>query len=632
MLQYRSNSLLGSLLLSSQALLAAHAFVFKDVSFTVKRKGAEKNIIQDVSAAVSPGRVLAIMGPSGAGKTTLINVLTLSASGGIARGTVTLGGRAVTQNLFSNECYVVPQEDHHWAFLTLRETLQYAAELYLPTAGANARAAAIEAIEVKMGLASCRHTVVGGALRQGLSGGQKRRLSIAVGLLKRPALLFLDEPTSGLDAAAAAGIMVFIRELADLEQLCVVVTIHQPSTKVYDGFDQVLVLAKGRIAYCGAAGASVNAYLAAIGEAVPQFTNPAEFVLDLVNADFHPAGKEDKVDAILEMWRARGHEWSGAAVAEAKAKAGADAAAAEPEAPRRRAGLRAVSVMLRRHSLLSLRDPTLYVGRALVILVGNVFFSVVYIKMRVPKQDQALNRLWLCVWSIGVPNLLGVAVVVALNSEFKSIKREIQNGLCSPVAYLLAKACIELPCFILFAACGLVPSAYGISNFNGAQFVPFAVIWMACLYSFECAAALLAVSFENALLGVMAFMGFWLSALLFGGFLVPGKDMVWPLKIFYYITPSRYGVRSMVHTEFAHRNFNRHRACVAKGGLCYGKRGTDVLRVIHETAFPDFDSASTYAEDLGALLGLALGFKLFYLVTSYRKSIQASRILPPLRE
>ncbi|KAJ1458264.1 P-loop containing nucleoside triphosphate hydrolase protein [Pelagophyceae sp. CCMP2097] len=536
---------------------------------------------------VAPGRVLAITGPSGAGKTTLINVLTLSAFGGVSRGLVTLGGRAMTQKLFSRKCFVVPQYDTHWAFLTLRETLQYAAELYLSGVGAVERADAIDAIEKKMGLVSCSNTIVGNEFKQGLSGGQKRRLSIAC----RAAV-------AGLDAAAAANIMVFIRELAERERLCVVATIHQPSTKVriafvvYEGFDQVMVLASGRIAYCGAAGEAVNAYLAAIGEAVPQFTNPAEFVLDLVNADFQAIGQEGKVHllAILETWRVRGHEWSGSEAVKADA-AEAKALSAEPESSSRGVALGAqVSVMLRRHTLLSLRDPALYIGRALVILIGNIYFSLV------------LNRLWLCVWLIGVPANLGVVVVIALNSEFKSIKREIQNGMCSPVAYLVAKSCIELPFFVLFAICGL------------------------------CAAALLAVSFDNPLLGMMNFMGVWFSGFLYGGFLIAGKDMVWPLKIFYYVMPLRYGVRSMVQTEFASRDFHRYRACVAKGGACYGKKGTDVLHAVHLTSYPNFDSKSTYVDDIVALVVLALGFKLFYLLTSYRKSRKASTILPPIED
>ena len=173
-------------------------FVFKDVSFTVKDKKtkADKVIIQNISATVTPGHVLAIMGPSGSGKTTLINSLTMSAFGGVTRGSVTLGGERMTPRLFQRHCFVVNQQDFHWPFLTCRETLEYAAELFLGHEGKDAQKERVETVLAKMGLESCTDVRVGNEFINGLSGGQKRRLSIGLALIKAPSLIFLDEPTS----------------------------------------------------------------------------------------------------------------------------------------------------------------------------------------------------------------------------------------------------------------------------------------------------------------------------------------------------------------------------------------------------------------------------------------------------
>ena len=94
-----------------------------------------------------------------------------------------------------------------------------------------------------------RYTKVGNAFFAGLSGGQKRRLSLAVALLSNPLVLFLDEPTSGLDAAAAASIMRFLKELAVAANIAIVCTIHQPSSAVYNGFDRVMLLSGGKVAF-----------------------------------------------------------------------------------------------------------------------------------------------------------------------------------------------------------------------------------------------------------------------------------------------------------------------------------------------------------------------------------------------
>jgi ABC-type multidrug transport system ATPase subunit len=138
--------------------------------------------------------VLAIMGPSGAGKTTLISTLTLDAFYGKPNGSVTLNGVPITNSIFKEHCYVVVQHDKHWPYLTCRETLQYAAELYEVAAKEDVDAIVNEIIQ-KMGLNACADT-----RNARLSGGQRRRLSIGIALLKQPTLLFLDEPTSGLDA------------------------------------------------------------------------------------------------------------------------------------------------------------------------------------------------------------------------------------------------------------------------------------------------------------------------------------------------------------------------------------------------------------------------------------------------
>jgi ABC-type multidrug transport system ATPase subunit len=178
--------------------------------------------------------VLAVMGPSGAGKTVLLDALTLDAFFGKPSGKVTLNGVPITDKIFKEHCYVVVQEDKHWPYLTCRETLRYAAELYDVVVKEDLEAV-VDEIIAKMGL-----TVCGDTRNARLSGGQMRRLSLGIALLKQPTMLFLDEPTTGLDSAAAENIMQEIVRVAKEEKLIVLCSIHQPSTKVYNGFDQVV--------------------------------------------------------------------------------------------------------------------------------------------------------------------------------------------------------------------------------------------------------------------------------------------------------------------------------------------------------------------------------------------------------
>ena len=232
------------------------------------------------------------MGPSGAGKTTLISALTLDAFYGTPKGEVTLNGVPLTDDMFKKHAFVVKQQDKHWPYLTTREALTYAAELYNVADKADIPDV-VSGIVKKMGLESCVDTRCAR-----LSGGQKRRLSLAVALLKQPTLLFLDEPTSGLDAAAASNIMQEIIRVAREERIIILCSIHQPSTKVYNGFDQIMILSKGREAFVGSV-EDATPHFGSIGHPLPPATNPAEHFLDLVNSDFSTS---EEVDNILDAW------------------------------------------------------------------------------------------------------------------------------------------------------------------------------------------------------------------------------------------------------------------------------------------------------------------------------------------
>lgn len=147
----------------------------------------------------------------------------------------------------------------------------------------------VDQLLAAFGLTSCANTLIGTPVRKGVSGGQKRRISVASQLVTSPRILLLDEPTSGLDSTASREVMTFISKIAKQLKLMVVICIHQPSTDTFNLFDQLLVLSEGRTCYFGPV-PNLGNYLKNLGIEMPLYTNPAEFMLDLVNADFDAAG------------------------------------------------------------------------------------------------------------------------------------------------------------------------------------------------------------------------------------------------------------------------------------------------------------------------------------------------------
>ena len=208
----------------------------------------DKVAVDRASGAVGKGEFLALMGPSGAGKTTLLDLLTGRLSAGTREGDVLVEGHAFSEEIVWAMSSYVPQEDIFMPHMTALESLTFVARLRLPRRESDADVAErCRTLLGEVGMGHVEHVYVGGVLAgglsiRGLSGGQRRRLSLAAGLVSRPRLLFADEPTSGLDAASTLHVMELLANLASVTKLGVCCTIHQPRAAIWAMFDQVYFL------------------------------------------------------------------------------------------------------------------------------------------------------------------------------------------------------------------------------------------------------------------------------------------------------------------------------------------------------------------------------------------------------
>ncbi|KAF9626049.1 hypothetical protein IFM89_030717 [Coptis chinensis] len=266
---------------------------FEDVMYAINLRPTDGNcfaspdpkpdriVLNGVSGMVRPGELLAMLGPSGSGKTTLLTALAGRLPGKVS-GTITYNGLPFS-GYIKRKTGFVTQDDMFYPHLTVFETLTYAALLRLPKQlGRQEKIEQAEVVIMELGLTKCRNSIVGGPLLRGVSGGERKRVSIGQEMLVNPSLLLLDEPTSGLDSTTAQRIVTTLRGLARGGRT-VVTTIHQPSNRLYQMFDKVIVLSDGSPIYSGSAGKVVE-YFKAIGY-VPEdnITNPADFLLDLAN-------------------------------------------------------------------------------------------------------------------------------------------------------------------------------------------------------------------------------------------------------------------------------------------------------------------------------------------------------------
>lgn len=205
-----------------------------------------KWLIRDISLTLFPRELVALMGPSGAGKTTLL--MCLCGYLRPSQGDVLFNGESRYDNYarFSPFMGYVPQDDIMHRELTVRQALYYAARLRLPTDYSDAEIhQRIEKVIAQLGLEGCEDVLIGSPERKGISGGQRKRVNLAMELITDPLVLFLDEPTSGLSSEDALLVVEVLRRLADSGKT-IVVTIHQPGLDVYRLFDQLILIAKDR--------------------------------------------------------------------------------------------------------------------------------------------------------------------------------------------------------------------------------------------------------------------------------------------------------------------------------------------------------------------------------------------------
>ncbi|MBA0816128.1 hypothetical protein Gohar_000824 [Gossypium harknessii] len=202
-------------------------------------------LLKGVSGAFRPGVLTALMGVSGAGKTTLMDVLAGRKTGGYVEGTIKISGYPKKQETFARISGYCEQTDIHSPHVTVYESLVFSAWLRLPPeVNSETRMMFIEEVMELVELSSLRDALVGLPGVNGLSTEQRKRLTIAVELVANPSIIFMDEPTSGLDARAAAIVMRTVRNTVDTGRT-VVCTIHQPSIDIFDAFDELLLLKRG---------------------------------------------------------------------------------------------------------------------------------------------------------------------------------------------------------------------------------------------------------------------------------------------------------------------------------------------------------------------------------------------------
>ncbi|KAF7714823.1 ABC-2 type transporter [Penicillium ucsense] len=266
----------------SARLLAEHrpaALYWDGVSYYLNGK----EILSGIHGVSGPGQITAIMGASGAGKTTFLDLLARKNKRGIVQGNFYVNGEKMIDSEFKSMVGFVDQEDTMLPTLTVHETILTSALLRLPRDMSRAtKEQKVYEVEKQLGIYHIRDQLIGSeeGKGRGISGGEKRRVGIACELVTSPSILFLDEPTSGLDAYNAFNVVECLVTLAKTYNRTVIFTIHQPRSNIVALFDRLILLARGRTVYSGPF-SKCQQYFDQIGYSCPPGFNIADYLVDL---------------------------------------------------------------------------------------------------------------------------------------------------------------------------------------------------------------------------------------------------------------------------------------------------------------------------------------------------------------
>ncbi|KAI9711428.1 MAG: hypothetical protein M1812_007173 [Candelaria pacifica] len=532
---------------------AIRNFAWQNITVTVKdsQSKQQKAILDGIQGYVEPGKMCALMGPSGCGKTTLLNALAQrdAAPSAKVQGSVLVNGATPARGDFRRISSYVEQEDALIGSLTVKETMDFAARLSLPSGVSKMeRLSRIEVLIESFGLRDQAQLLVGTPIRKGVSGGQKRRLSVASQLVTCPRILFLDEPTSGLDSSASFEVMSYVKEVARQNNLIIIASIHQPSSSTFKLFDDLLLLSEGKVYYNGPV-TGIKAHFYSLGYPMPDQINPAEFVLDLMNIDFvsEQQHARARLETMHNMWI---NSSAAASINTRIAQLTAENSQVELDStePSNINRFLIPWTLVHRSFIKSYRDVIAYGVRVamytgLAIMMGTVW-------LRLPTTQESIQPFINAIFfGSAFMSFMAVAYVPAFLEDRATFVKERANGLYGPTAFVIANFIIGIPyLFLISVLFSLI--AYWLTNFRPTATAFFTwVMWLFLdLLAAESLVVLISSIFPTFViaLALTAFAnGLWMSV---GGFLVPPKI----LNVFW-----RYGFHYIDYQVFSFFTFTR---------------------------------------------------------------------------
>jgi ABC-type multidrug transport system ATPase subunit/ABC-type multidrug transport system permease subunit len=595
-----------------------YAPVTRSTSTKNKQKGSvasTKTVLDNISTSIRPFQLSAWMGPSGSGKTSCISV----AAGlvPITSGSIYVNGEKgrIPKRLVG----VVWQDDLLLSNLTVQENIYFAARLKTPESvdDAGVQKLVDETIR-EVGLWHVRHSLVGNALgigARGVSGGERKRVSVASELVVRPSLLFLDEPTSGLDATTAQALMSTLKDLTQIGH-SIAVVIHQPRTTIFTLFDSLLLLSKGNVVYNGEA-CKARAFLESCPEIckLPPETGIADWMMDIIAQDEKSKGR------LVQHWKecqanedcaACTHQDDGAQLARFKLSRRMSSLKELNASPKYNVRFVTQLKLLVKRTLKQQRGERLTITAALLQVAYLCFTALFW--WRLPDNTNKVFERNSLLFFLLIAQANGIVInaVNVFHRERALLKRERAKKMYGVSSYFLAMTFSDLTNNVLLPLlyCCVV---YWTVNFRPTfvAYIKYILAMYLTLSTAQSMGLFISIVIPSPQISLVLAPPITLLFMIMGGFYVPFQNMSPFVYWISWLSFARYGYTALIINEFEGRDVPCSADSVAivigESGAC-PLPGEDILHSL---------GVSGVAMNFWFNCGICLALQIFFRAASY---------------